>query len=177
MRALPVVILAFTVAVPSVHAQTVTPPAPVPDDSMRVLIDKARNGDPEAQYDLGLAYESGSGVPKDYAKALDWYRRAADQGSRSGLRAVALMHDMGLGVKQDYGTAVQGYIQAAEMGDVTAENNLRVMYERGDGIGGDYAEAAKWYQRASDHGNLRARGNLGALYVKGLGVEKDPKKD
>lgn len=35
--------------------------------------------DPTAQYYLGYLYEKGYGVNKDYAKALKWYRKAADK--------------------------------------------------------------------------------------------------
>ena len=36
--------------------------------------------DPTAQYILGHKYAYGRGKPRDYAKALKWFRRAADQG-------------------------------------------------------------------------------------------------
>lgn len=34
----------------------------------------------KAQYDLGLKYETGDGVPQDYSKAAFWYRKAAEHG-------------------------------------------------------------------------------------------------
>jgi TPR repeat protein len=34
-----------------------------------------------AQSDLGDAYRIGKGVPQDYAEAMKWYRKAAEQGS------------------------------------------------------------------------------------------------
>ncbi|GBU26915.1 hypothetical protein R84B8_00431 [Treponema sp. R8-4-B8] len=42
----------------------------------------AEQGDAEAQYDLGKIYQHGgyAGVPKDDAKALEWYCKAAEQG-------------------------------------------------------------------------------------------------
>jgi TPR repeat protein len=33
-----------------------------------------------AQYGLGLMYYLGQGVPQDYAEAIGWFRKAADQG-------------------------------------------------------------------------------------------------
>jgi TPR repeat protein len=33
-----------------------------------------------AQYNLGVCYENGIGVTQDYAKAVNWYREAAEQG-------------------------------------------------------------------------------------------------
>ena len=40
-----------------------------------------RRGSPEAQTDLGLLYAKGFGVEKDYATAMQWFQRAAGQGS------------------------------------------------------------------------------------------------
>ena len=40
----------------------------------------AEQGYAAAQYNLGLMYEYGQGVPQDYREALVWYRKAADQG-------------------------------------------------------------------------------------------------
>jgi len=41
----------------------------------------ANQGDDVAQFDLGLLYNKGWGVPRDYVQAVRWYRRAADQGN------------------------------------------------------------------------------------------------
>ena len=40
----------------------------------------AEQGDPSAQFRLGLLYENGNGVPRDFAKARLWYEKAAVQG-------------------------------------------------------------------------------------------------
>jgi TPR repeat protein len=40
-----------------------------------------------AQYNLGVMYGKGQGVPRDYAEAIKWFREAAEQGkagSREG---------------------------------------------------------------------------------------------
>ena len=37
------------------------------------------SGYAEAQYNLGLLYENGEGVPKDLGKAAELYQKAADQ--------------------------------------------------------------------------------------------------
>ena len=41
---------------------------------------RAEQGDAAAQYNLGIMYGNGTGVPQDDAEALRWYRLAADQG-------------------------------------------------------------------------------------------------
>jgi len=40
----------------------------------------AEKGDAQAQYNLGVSYANGQGVPKDKAQAKQWYRKAAEQG-------------------------------------------------------------------------------------------------
>src|ERR1019366_8653341 len=40
----------------------------------------ATEGDAAAQYNLGLIYENGTGVPQDYAESVRWYRKSAEQG-------------------------------------------------------------------------------------------------
>jgi hypothetical protein len=41
----------------------------------------AKQGNISAQLNLGVMYERGQGVAKDYAEALKWYRLAAEQGN------------------------------------------------------------------------------------------------
>jgi TPR repeat protein len=40
----------------------------------------------EAQYNLGNLYANGQGVPKDYAKAIYWLKKAAEQGNKTAKR-------------------------------------------------------------------------------------------
>ena len=40
----------------------------------------AEQGDVGAQYNLGVMYADGEGVPEDDAEAVRWYRIAAEQG-------------------------------------------------------------------------------------------------
>ena len=42
------------------------------------------NGDPKAMTMLGELYANAMGVKRDYAKAAEWYKRAADAGDREG---------------------------------------------------------------------------------------------
>ena len=44
------------------------------------LVRKAESGDAKAQAQLGVCYERGDGVAKDYSRAVYWYQKAAAQG-------------------------------------------------------------------------------------------------
>lgn len=39
-----------------------------------------KQGDPAAQFNLGVAYTKGIYVAQDYTQAIDWYRKASEQG-------------------------------------------------------------------------------------------------
>ena len=43
----------------------------------------AKQGEAYAQYNLGLIYFKGEGVPKNDTEAVKWFRKAADQGHDS----------------------------------------------------------------------------------------------
>jgi len=40
----------------------------------------AEQGEADVQFNVGLMYDKGKGVPQDDAEAVKWYRKAADQG-------------------------------------------------------------------------------------------------
>ena len=55
----------------------------------------------KAQVNLGLMYRNGQGVPQDYAEAVQWYRKAAEQGDATAQLSLGLMYGMGQGVPRD----------------------------------------------------------------------------
>ena len=116
--------------------------------------------DPEAQYFLGKMYGEGHGVAQDYAAAVEWYRKAAEQGFAPAQCNIGYMYAYGQGVAQNYATAVEWYRKAAENGDVNSQYNLGFMYEHGRGVAQDNAAAVEWYRKAAEHGCARAQYKL-----------------
>ena len=82
---------------------------------------EAAKGDPEALYQLGLAYSAGSGVTQDYVEAVRQFKAAADKGHTEAQNALGLCFDHGTGVEPDPGQAVQWYAKAADPGLVEAQ--------------------------------------------------------
>ncbi len=76
---------------------------PVSQESYSALLERARQGDPHAQYELGLRYETGAAdVNRDPAKALEWLTRAARNGNLLAMRRLAKIYANGeLGVPRD----------------------------------------------------------------------------
>ena len=47
----------------------------------------AEQGHAEAQFNLGVLYANGRGVPKDYVRAYAWVNLAAAQGEKNAVKA------------------------------------------------------------------------------------------
>lgn len=84
----------------------------------------AQKGDPDAQFNVGHAYEQGVGVRRDMNKALHWYRKAADQNHDFAQYSIGLFYEQGLGVAQDTGQAKIWYQLAAKNGNELAKQKL-----------------------------------------------------
>jgi TPR repeat protein len=80
----------------------------------------AMQGLADAQYNLGVMYERGRGVPQDHATAVSWYRKAADQGFAMAQYNFGMMYANGQGVPQDYVTAHMWLNLAAASGNKDA---------------------------------------------------------
>ena len=94
-------------------------------------------------------YELGEGVPQDYAEAVRWYRKAAEQGYAEAQNNLGLMYDMAQGVPQNYAEAVKWYRKAAEQGNDIGQYNLGFMYANGQGVPQDYVQAHMWFNLAA----------------------------
>ena len=57
----------------------------------------AKQGNVDAQYNLGVMYAIGQDVPQDDAQAVQWYRKAAEQGDAHAQLALGWMYATGQG--------------------------------------------------------------------------------
>jgi len=108
----------------------------------------AEQGDARAQFNLGVMYAFGEGVPENDAEAVKWYRLAAEQGNAGAQSRLGLMYDDGEGVPENDAEAVKWYRLAAEQGNASAQFNLGVMYATGEGVLRSGAAAADLYYKA-----------------------------
>jgi len=134
---------------------------------------KAEKGDKIAQFDLGLMYDDGEGVPRDYKEAVKWYRKAAEQGYFKAQHNLGVMYAIGNGVPQDDKLAVKWYRKGAEQGSPNSQHMLGVSYHKGEGVPRDFKEAMKWYRKAAEQGFADAQSLLAESYLKGEGVPQD----
>ena len=129
----------------------------------------------DAQFVLGIMHKKGLGVKQDYAKAMKWYQKAAENGNNDVQLQYELgyMYENGLGVEQDYVKAAEWYEKAAINGHLLAQYNLGYFYDEGLGVKQDYVKAAEWYEEAAINGHPEAQVFLGAMYEDGVGVKQN----
>jgi hypothetical protein len=58
-----------------------------------------------AQFNLGVKYYKGEGVPQDDTEAVKWYRKAAEQGYAKAQFNLGGAYGLGKGVPEDYALA------------------------------------------------------------------------
>jgi localization factor PodJL len=80
----------------------------------------AEGGDRRAMHNLGMAYISGSGGPKNSTTAAQWFRRAAELGLVDSQFNLAALYEKGMGVSQNPAEAYKWYMIAAKTGDADA---------------------------------------------------------
>jgi len=112
-------------------------------------------------------------LSKDYARAVQSFRKAAEDGNADAQFNLGVMYSKGRGVEQDFARAAHWYRKAAEQEDVPAQSMMGFMHLKGQGVPQDYQQALFWYLRAAGHGYAVAQHNLGVMYAKGQGVPQD----
>ncbi|MBL8705720.1 MAG: SEL1-like repeat protein [Rhodospirillales bacterium] len=141
------------------------------DDALPHLIDAAEKGYLIAYSNIGGTYQFDL---KNYAEALKWYRRGAEQGDDASIYHLAELYIDGTGVPQNFSEAMKLYVPLAQKNNALAVYKIGLMYTRGDHtVPRDYAKAMQWYQRAAELGFARAQNDIGYLLEEGLGTKKD----
>jgi TPR repeat protein len=145
----------------------------MPDDDLTKYRMFALKGNASGQYNLGVCYDNGEGVLKDYKQAVYWYTKAAEQGHAMAQNNLGNCYKNGEGVLKDYKQAIYWFTKAAEQGLAMAQYNLGVCYKNGEGVLKDYKQAVYWHTKAAEQGHAYAQLHLGVCYAYGEGVYKD----
>jgi TPR repeat protein len=112
-------------------------------------------------------YVKGQGVVQDDQQALEWYRKAAEQGDAEAQNNLGVLYANGKGVARDDKQAALWFRKAAEQGEAMAQLNLGRMYFNGTGVPRDYAQAYLWTYLAAAQESENAINALDSL-VKAL---------
>mmetsp|Transcript_25823 Transcript_25823/g.57896 ORF Transcript_25823/g.57896 Transcript_25823/m.57896 type:complete len:348 (-) Transcript_25823:162-1205(-) len=136
-----------------------------------MLRTSAREGDVDAQFELGRMLEDGGvEMEQDEAAAARWFELAASQGDGEAAYRLACMHEEGRGfVDPDDAKAALWYRVAASKGHAEAMYCLATLYLHGEGVEQSDREAVTLFAAAEKLGHARAAFNLGTMYGQGSG--------
>lgn len=126
--------LAFIVSAMSMNAQQWS----------KELVKAAKNGDAEAQYQVGLCYYEGNGVEKDEKKAAEWFFKSMNLGNDEARTKF-------------YSFWSKPLEKMAKKGDAEAQHYLGLCYYNGSGIAQDKEIAGEWFMKSYKNGNIEAR--------------------
>jgi TPR repeat protein len=145
-------------------------------EGFELLMQSAQKNDPWAQYLLGYAYAMGLGAKKDEFSAANWYKKSAETGSVSAMRALAQLYaDEGSGVF-DLKESLNWYEKAANLDDMNALHQTGVYYLNGMGTDANSDLAILYLTRAAEKGSVGSQYTLGFMYYAGVAVEQSYEK-
>jgi hypothetical protein len=103
--------------------KTAAGPAPQAK-SLAELQKLADRGDADAQWQMGVRYHNGEGVPQDDSRAFQWFLRAAEQGNVAAQATLGAYYWAGRGVPQNLSSAYVWSAIALAQGDENSKFRL-----------------------------------------------------
>lgn len=135
---------------PSVEAEAA--PGESFDPGRRQALERAKKGNAEDQYALGLMALQGDGRAQNFGEAIKWFQAAAKQGHTGAELNMGMLYKNGRGVLQDHSQAAQWFQKAAVKGHTEAEYQLATLYKVGQGVKHDMKQAYAWYNLSAASG-------------------------
>jgi hypothetical protein len=115
---------------------------------LKSLAQAFANGNAAAAREIGFMYYRGNGVRQDDAKAIEWFKKAAERGDLQSQVNLGQMYENGLSVPQSSEESARWFQAAANQGDRWSQFRMGEICYLGTGIPADRAEAAKWWYLA-----------------------------
>lgn len=142
--------------------------APAKMSYLRQLQASADEGEPEAQFILGLTYRDGwDGTVRAGSLTARWCELADEVGDQRPGLVLSLLRQEKAPVRKDAIRAITWLNAAAEHGDDYARVILGEMLLEGNGVPADWRRGAEWITKAARAGFAPAQFRLGVLYLVG----------
>ncbi len=141
--------------------------------AISIWVPLAQQGNPAAQYSIGLLYDQGKGVNKDPQLALDYFKSAAEQNLPAAQYYLGMKYFAGLGVKKDLFKANKLLEKAAQGDHLQAQFQLANLYDRESGSAANLELATYWFTKAAENGFGPAQHSLATRFLTGRGTTLD----
>ncbi len=143
------------------------------DSAAAELEQIARQGDPHAQYLMGLLYRDGGLLIPDTVKAQKLLERAAEQDLDAAQYALGKLYLSDDADVHDPTKGIYWLKRSADNGNDYAAYRLGKEYLSGKNTIKDAETAVSYFRQAANNRNAYAQYLLGKLYLMGEGVPKD----
>ncbi|WP_082633334.1 SEL1-like repeat protein [Lacimicrobium alkaliphilum] len=144
------------------------------EESVKWLKVAAAQGDVDANYSLGLAYDFGYGVEVDVYRAIDYYEQATKLGSDISPANLGYIYETGKhGTTINNRKALHYYEISAKRNNPQGMNNLATFYRYGIEVQQDLRKAFVLYTNSAKANNEFALNNLANMYLNAEGVQQD----
>lgn len=149
-------------------------------DSLKNILQLAKEGNPEAQNEVGLWYYLGRHTDQDYEMALQWWAKAAQQGNVEAIGNMGLCYQTGHGVEKDSLMAIKLYqssikkgnkelfnrnVELAEQGSVFSNMLIASCYDKEIGVKRSLKDAVPFLKRAAEKGSVLGQRDLALAYL------------
>jgi len=116
------------------------------------LLEKAKAGDAIAQVQLGVAFYEGHEIEKSDLKAVEWFKKSAENENALGEALLGMCYKQGDGVDQDFKKAFQLFSKSAKKGNLVGQFGLGLCFTVGEGVTEDKKEGLRWILKAANRG-------------------------
>jgi len=137
------------------------------------LMQKANNGDPLAQHELGIRYLLGKGFGVDTVKSAYWIQKAADQNYVVALYNIGIFLNNGWGVPWNPFKAYADFQHAAELGMPEAEYVYGSFLTDNLVVEQNWKEAYRWMKKSAEAGYAPAKDALAEFEKRGIAAQVD----
>lgn len=128
----------------------------------------ANQGNPDAQYKLGMLYMTGVGVEQNYFSAIRYFSQAAQQGQTLARYHLGTLNKDGLGTPKNCNSAVRFFKYVVEKASwLSAMDQAYESYTKGN----DYHTALSIYHQLAELGVEVAQSNAAYMFDRGYGVK------
>jgi hypothetical protein len=116
-----------------------------PERAFELFSRAARDGDPEAMFELAKLYEKGIGTNQDLKKAIDLYQRSADLGFADAINDLGFLYYQGAsGLRRDQEKGIELFLKAADLRHPQAMYNVAALIDDGVVKGKTSDDAARY---------------------------------
>ncbi len=121
----------------------------VAESVYRFQMTMAIRGDISAQYNLGLLYETATGIEQDISQAMHWYQQAADKGHQAAIDRIVYLEIQQQGFREIHRNWLKALKKSARNNDGDALFLLAQLYSQGIGVNKSLTSSIKLLRKAS----------------------------